>query len=75
MMLRAKFFVESVTSMKDSEVVELRPVYGDTPENKSWSKWTPSGKLSMTINNPAAMGVLKPGQEYWLDLAPVQQSG
>jgi hypothetical protein len=70
MAIRAKFKVASVTKYEnDSEQVELQAANGraDTA-NAQWSKWTPSGKLTMTINNPAAQGQLLPGKYYFLDL-------
>lgn len=38
----------------------------------SWSKWTPSGELTMTITNPAALDVLHVGKDYFLDITPVE---
>ncbi len=71
-MIRAKFVVETVAKHASGvEAVTLRPVYGDTPENKSWSKWTPTGSLAMTISNPDAMGKLECGREYYIDFTPV----
>ncbi len=37
----------------DTEEVQFQAVMGD--ENKEWSKWTPSGQLSMSITNPEAL--------------------
>jgi hypothetical protein len=36
--------------------------------NKQWSKWTPQGNLSFTVNNPPVFGKILPGQFYYLDL-------
>lgn len=77
MAIRAKFHIESVlrrsnsTGVIDAEVIEARPVYGDTPENKEWSKWTPTGRIALTISNPEAFGKLLPGQEVFVDITPV----
>lgn len=77
-MLRAKFHIDAVTQRSEnagvvtSEVVSARPVYGDTPENKKWSMYTPGGSLSLTISNKAAFGLLRPGMEVWLDITPVE---
>lgn len=70
-MLRAKFMVVHVTKHSDgSEGVELSAANGrkDTA-NAQWSKWTPSGRLTMTINNPDAQGRLVPGKYYFLDIS------
>lgn len=69
--IRAKFRVSHVIQYADgSEAVELTAANGraDTA-NAQWSKWTPSGKLTMTINNPGAQGQLKPGNYYMLTLS------
>ena len=55
-----------------SELVKLRAVYGDSPENKEWSKFTPSGELSITITNPDAYGKLSNGHEFYIDFTPAE---
>jgi hypothetical protein len=55
----------------------MKPVFGtyaggdDEGTNKSWSKWTPSGSLSITITNPAAIDQFEKGKAYYLDFNPV----
>ena len=39
--------------------------------NKSWSKWTPSAQLSITITNPDAIDAFEKGRAYDLDFTPV----
>ena len=79
--LRAKFRVSSVqetnnreTGEKEQEYVSIHAVYSSDPnsENAQWSKWTPAGSLSMTINNPGAFGILKANQEFYLDFTAVE---
>jgi hypothetical protein len=41
--------------------------------NAQWAKWTPSGKLTMHINNPDAHGKLLPGKFYFLDFSEVDE--
>lgn len=54
----------------EQEKVRLNAVYGQGGEaNKAWAKSTPSGSLELTINNPDAFGVLKPGY-YKVQLVP-----
>lgn len=50
-----------------SEIVEFFPVYGESGPNKAWSLATPSGSISLTINNKAAFGHFKPGKCYFVD--------
>jgi hypothetical protein len=68
-MVRAKFRVHSVTHHEgESRTVALGAVSGD--ENKTWSKWTPSGSLSINITNPEAFDQFKPGDIFFLDFTP-----
>lgn len=50
--------------------VRLVPVYGNGKDNASWSKYTPSGELKMTITNPPAAEAFDIGKEYFLDFTP-----
>lgn len=50
---------------KESESVMLQAVAGEP--NKTWSKYTPSGKIELQINNPAAFEQFKLGQAYFVD--------
>lgn len=73
-MVRAKFRVEAVQDIGEaSKSVTLRAVYSDDKEsaNYSWSKWTPSGELRMSITNPDAFNQFELGAEYFLDFTPV----
>lgn len=46
--------------------IRLDAVYDPDPNgtNASWSKWTPSGSVQMTITNPQAFDQFEEGQEY-----------
>lgn len=78
--LRCKVWVQRVTQDKEadgntaSETVELRAVYDNSPENKEWSKWTPSAEFRLQINNPNAFGKLAKGHEFYLDFTPCGKS-
>ena len=73
MSVRAKFRVHSVTpTSSESQSVALHPVYSGSEENKSFSKYTPSGELRMDISNPALIGFFEPGKEYYLDITPAE---
>ncbi len=50
--------------------VTLQPIY-DEGSNKSWSKWTPSGELRMTITNPAAFEQIQRGKTFRVELVEV----
>lgn len=66
--ITAKLYAQAVTerasSPHNAEEVVLQAVAGDSPTNKSWSKYTPSGSLSLTITNPAAQRFIQAGKEY-----------
>lgn len=72
-MIRAKFRCTSVTEHegidKTKQYVFVAATDGE--ENKSWSKWTPSGKLEMSVTNPDAQK-FEPGKSYYLDFSPAE---
>jgi hypothetical protein len=74
--IRAKVRVSAVTETKSDagdvvqESVVAYPVTGDSEENKQWAKYTPSGSLSLSIDNPSAFGRLPQGAEFFVDLTP-----
>lgn len=72
--MRAKFRVESVTKHAyGGEQASLRAVMADElEENQRFNKASPSGELSITIDNPAAQGFLQPGKSYYLDFSPAE---
>ena len=47
---------------------KLSAVYGDTPENKTFSQYTPSASLTMLVNNPDAIGFYEAGYEYLITI-------
>lgn len=70
-MIRAKFKCHSVKAEAEFEHVNLQAVYSDdkSSENYSWSKWTPTGSLLMSITNPAARGKFEEGKEYFIEIS------
>ncbi len=74
MPVRAKFRCESKTIEPGCDGVSVRfeAVYGDGEANKQWSKWTPSGTLTMQITNPSASEQFEAGKEYFLDFTPAE---
>lgn len=80
MAVRAKFRCMSETHKKwgpeDSHVTrsyEFMAVYDEiTPEDRRFAKATPSGSITITVDNPAV--VFEPGRSYYLDFTPVEES-
>lgn len=81
---RCKFRCESVKSYNDPkatadapdvksyEDITLRAHYDESPENKVWSKWTPSGMFQMSVTNPAVFGRFTEGKDYYLDITEAE---
>lgn len=72
MTVRAKFRCDHINKADDDSyrTVNLFAVTDDSPENKSWSKYTPGGQLSMHISNPEAFSQFEAGKEYYIDIQP-----
>ncbi len=75
-LMRAKFSCISLDKNEDEnnpfEHPHFAPVVGDgSTENESFSKFTPSGSLEMTITNPSLFGKINPGDVFYLDFIPV----
>ncbi len=47
---------------------EFTPVTGDSPANKEFWKWTPSGKLEFQCLNPQVEFAV--GAEYMIEITP-----
>lgn len=81
MTVRAKFWVSSInrTSPTSNEIanvatIVMHPVFGDGDEpNADWSKYTPTGKIEMTITNPDAIDQFDLGGEYYVDFRACKQ--
>jgi hypothetical protein len=65
----AKFQCLSVKTFHSSQEIEFMAVTSESPENKTWSKWTPSGNLKMTITNDELFGHFKPAQNYLITVS------
>lgn len=78
MSVRAKFFVSEVKHVatpgsEPCAMIAMVPVfgtYGDGKVNETWSKYTPSGKLEMTVTTPAAIDAFEVGKAYFVDFTP-----
>lgn len=68
--LQAKFTCHEVTRSMYGERPSLGAIYGTSEEdpNRAWAKATPSGKLEMQIDNPAAQGFFEPGKHYLITI-------
>lgn len=74
MTIRAKFRCISETRSAfnaEQRTLVFQPMYDPklVDEDRSFAKYTPSGKLEIVVDNPNAAFVL--GQDYYLDFTPV----
>ena len=69
MSVRAKFKCVSNT---EANQVRLEAVTSGSKENETWSKYTPSGTLTMHIDNAPAKEQFVPGKEYYIDFTPAE---
>lgn len=64
--VKAKFRVTMVGRTDyGQQKVEAYPVYSGGAENNSFAAATPSGRLELTVDNPAAQGFFQPGDEFY----------
>jgi mannose-6-phosphate isomerase-like protein (cupin superfamily) len=72
-MMRAKVKVTTVSAHETCEEVIMHPVSSGVfdshgvSEDNTFAKYTPSGEVKLTINNPDLIGKIKPGQTYYVD--------
>jgi hypothetical protein len=77
-MVRAKFTVTSVTKTyymgkeNGGVTIKMQPQYDTTiEEDKRFSKATPSGEITMFVDNPPASNFLIEGGVFYVDFTPV----
>lgn len=77
--VRAKFWVMDIKHHETGNPndicasITMEPVYNNgDPANASWSKYTPSGKLEMTVTNPDAIDRFEKGKPYYVDFTPAE---
>lgn len=74
MSVQAKFRCVSKT-LSQGNVADVKFDAATAGEhNKSWSQYTPSGSLVMSITNPGAHEQFVPGKEYFLTFEAAQES-
>ena len=81
MLMRAKFVVPVGGVVKVGDTTEnismmavtSKPFDKDgNSEDNSFARWTPSGKLEISITNPELIGQIKEGQAFYLDFTPAE---
>lgn len=71
-MVRAKFYFSESIFAPGAKVYSFMAAHDDgTPENQRYAKATPTGSLSITVDNPDAMS-FEQGKYYYLDFTPAE---
>lgn len=74
-MVRGKFILHEITQTAWDPVgrnLVFRAQYDpDLPEDQSYSKATPTGRIEMTVDNPAALAQFELGKIYYVDFTLV----
>ncbi len=80
-MVRAKFTVSQVTrnfyggTEQPGVTIKLTPQYDQSiDEDRRFSKATPSGEITMYVDNPPAAAALIEGQTFYVDFTPVPKT-
>ena len=68
--MRCKFKLDSKTESQSGHSLSFTAVTGGSDDNKAFFKWTPSGKLDVSIVNPEIAEQVTVGAEYYLDITP-----
>ena len=52
-----RFYVSEITHYagNDNVKITLKPAYNNGKGNESWAKFTPSGEITINVNNPSAI--------------------
>jgi hypothetical protein len=67
MSVKAKFQCNSVEHFEHSKCANLTAVKGNEGEDKDFTKYTPSGQLSISIDESTpAVDFFEPGEAYYL---------
>lgn len=73
-MVRAKFRVVEHREnawFKGQKTIVFEAVYDQSvPEDQRYASATPSGRIEMQVNNPAAIAVFELGRSFYLDFTP-----
>lgn len=73
-MVRGKFTVSEITSYQyGSQKITLAAQYDpNLPEDQKYAKATPSGTITMTVDNPPAAEYLEIGKSFYVDFTKVE---
>lgn len=64
MIVHARFRCDSVLQCENQATIKLEPVTRNNQGNEEWSRWTPSGSISLTVTVPETVAAFMPGKIY-----------
>lgn len=70
--VKGKFTCTKAVKTTYGTEVSLWALYSNNPEDNSYAAATPSGMLTMMVNNPSAEEFFKEGQKYFLDFTKAE---
>jgi len=73
--VRAKFVCNGIQDnpQYENKTVSFTPVISGSEENKSFSKYTPAGSVSLSISyETEAVNFFEEGKEYYLDFTKAE---
>lgn len=70
--MRAKMELVSVNRTASGEQLKFSAVTNGTPEDNTYSKYTPSANLEMSVTNESLFGKFNPGEKYYVDFTPAE---
>ena len=77
--MKAKFELKAVTKQGDaaeelkfSAVTEKAFNDEGKSDDNDFSKWTPSGELTMTVTNPDLIGKFQVGEKFYLEFTKAE---
>ncbi len=74
MSVRAKFYCNAITPSGDGHQISLNVVYSNDVQSEDgrFTKATPSGSLTMQVDNPAAGIQFEVGKSYYVDFTAAE---
>ena len=75
-MVRGKFTVSEITTYQyGSKKITLQALYDpNLPEDQKYAKATPSGTITMQVDNPPAADYLEIGKAFYVDFTRADET-
>lgn len=71
--MRAKMQIQKIEQHPTLEILTFTAVSNGSPEDNTYSKYTPSGSLTLRVTNPELLGKFKPSEKYYLDFSKAEE--